>query len=790
MPAAPTAPDQPAAPAGPRYLDPAAPIGERVEDLLGRLSLEEKAGQLTQYFYQRSMIPGLPGSDGADHLAEQDRDVLAQSEMVEGEVRAGRAGSLLFVRRPEAVNALQRIAVEESPHGIPLLFGYDVIHGLRTIMPVPIAMAASWDPAMIEEAQAVAAREARAVGLSWTFAPMVDIARDPRWGRIVEGAGEDPCLGAAAAAAQVRGFQGERIGAPGRVIAGPKHLAGYGAARGGRDYEDAEISDNELWNVYLPPFRAAIGAGAGSIMSAYMDLGGVPASGNAWLLTDVLREEMGFEGFVVSDANAVRSLTTQHFAADLPDAAARALTAGLDMEMTTEDAAFRRLPEAVRAGRVEEDHLDEAVRRVLTAKFAMGLFESPYADAGAAPAVLADPAHREVSRRAAERSLVLLKNAPCQGRSAGEARGGEPGSAPVLPLAEDTPSIAVIGRLADSPRDTLGPWVFDEDLDEVTTILAGIRARAGGARVDYAVGEWAPPRVFPSMFDDHEAPGSLPVRPEGFDDDAALAEAVRTARGAEAAIVVVGQAQNQIGEKASTSTLALPGRQLELLRAVAATGTPTVALVMSGRPLDLRWAQENLPAIMQVWYPGTRGGEAVAAALFGDIDPAGRLPFTWPRTVGQVPMIHSHYRTFQPEGAGERYWDEASAPLYPFGHGGSYTAFSYSEPRLSSPRIAVGQSVTVSVDVANIGPRDGEEVVQLYIHQRHGTSTRPERELKAFARVAIPAGRSRAVELVLGPDELSYWSAVTRSRVQDATTIDVYVGGSSAAGAHAVLEVV
>ncbi|ARD41909.1 glycoside hydrolase family 3 N-terminal domain-containing protein [Actinomyces gaoshouyii] len=790
MPAAPNASDQPAGPARPRYRDPAAPIGERVEDLLGRLSLEEKAGQLTQYFYLRSMIPGLPGPDGADHLAEQDRKALAQSEMVEGEVRAGRAGSLLFVRSPETINALQRIAVEEGPHGIPLLFGYDVIHGLRTIMPVPIAMAASWDPAMTEEAQAVAAREARAVGLSWTFAPMVDIARDPRWGRIVEGAGEDPCLGAAAAAAQVRGFQGERIGAPGRVIAGPKHLAGYGAARGGRDYEDAEISDNELWNVYLPPFRAAIEAGAGNIMSAYMDLGGVPASGNAWLLTDVLREEMGFEGFVVSDANAVRSLTTQHFAADLPDAAARALTAGLDMEMAFEDAAFRRLPEAVRAGRADERDVDEAVRRVLTAKFAMGLFESPYADAEAAPAVLADPAHREVARRAAERSLVLLKNEPWQGPSAGEAHGGMPGGAPVLPLGEGVPSIAVIGRLADSPRDTLGPWVFDEDLAEVTTILAGIRARAGGARVDYAVGEWAPPRVFPSMFDDQEAPGSLPVRPEGFDDDAALAQAVETAQGAEVAIVVVGQAQNQIGERASTSTLELPGRQLELLRAVAATGTPTVALVMSGRPLNLSWAQENLPAIMQVWYPGTRGGEAVAAALFGDIDPAGRLPFTWPRTVGQVPMIHSHYRTFQPEGAGERYWDEASTPLYAFGHGGSYTAFSYSEPRLSSPSIAVGRSVTVSVDVANIGPRDGEEVVQLYIHQRHGTSSRPERELKAFARVAIPAGRSRSVEFVLGPDELSYWSAATRSRVQDATTIDVYVGGSSAASAHAAFDVV
>ncbi|WP_017176974.1 glycoside hydrolase family 3 N-terminal domain-containing protein [Actinomyces timonensis] len=789
MPAEPAMPDQSAAPARPLYLDPAAPVDERVEDLLARLSLEEKAGQLTQYFYRRSMLPALlPGASaesGAapDGLSEEDREILAQSEMVEGEVRAGRAGSLLFVRDPDAINALQRIAVEESPHGIPLIFGYDVIHGLRTIMPVPIAMAAAWDPAVAEEAQGVAAREARAVGLSWTFAPMVDIARDPRWGRIVEGAGEDPCLGAAAAAAQVRGFQGERLGDPERIIAGPKHFAGYGAARGGRDYEDAEISDNELWNVYLPPFRAAVEAGSGNIMGAYMDLNGVPASGNAWLLTDVLRGEMGFEGFVVSDANAVRSLATQHFAADLPDAAARALNAGLDMEMVMEDAAFLHLPRSVRAGRVDEADVDEAVRRVLRAKIAMGLFERPYADAAAAPAILADPAHREAARRAAEKSLVLLKNEPWPG----------PAGAPVLPLGEGISSIAVIGQLADSPRDTLGPWVFDEDLAETTTILAGIRARSGGARVDYAVGEWAPPRVFPSMFDDQEAPGALPARPEDFDDDAALAEAARTARGAEVAIVVVGQAQNQIGEKASTSTLDLPGRQLELLQAVAATGTPTVALVMSGRPLDLRWADENLPAIMQVWYPGTRGGEAVAAALFGDVDPAGRLPVTWPRTVGQVPMIHSHYRTFQPEGAGERYWDEASTPLYPFGHGGSYTTFTYSEPRLSSPRIAVGESVTVSVDVANTGERDGEEVVQLYIHQRHGSSTRPERELKDFARVAVPAGQSRTVEFRLGPDELSYWSAATRSRVQDATTIDVHVGGSSetfAAGAHAAFDVV
>ncbi|EGQ73959.1 glycoside hydrolase family 3 N-terminal domain-containing protein [Actinomyces sp. oral taxon 448] len=760
------------------YLDPAAPIDDRVNDLLARLSVQEKAGQLTQYFYLRSMHPASDGADPAD-LPTEHRRPPSQPAMVEAEIRAGRAGSVLFVRDPATRNELQRLAVEHGPHRIPLIFGYDVIHGLRTIMPVPIAMAASWDPAVLEAAQASAAEQARAVGISWTFAPMVDIARDPRWGRIVEGAGEDPYLGAACAAAQVRGFQGgPDIGREGRVLAGPKHFAGYGAARGGRDYEDSEISDNELWNVYLPPFKAAVDAGAGNVMSAYMDLCGVPACGNRWLLTDVLRGTFGFEGFVVSDADAVQSLTTQHFAEDLTDAGARALMAGLDMEMGRDDAAYKRLPEALGAGLITVEALDTAVRRVLRAKFAMGLFENPYVDVEAAPAVLADPAHRRVARTAAESTLVLLKNRP-----------GPDGSR-VLPLGARG-SIAVVGQLADSPRDTLGPWVFDYDPAEVTTILAGIRERAGSdVRVDYAVGEWAPPRRFPSMFDEQEPAGSLPVRPDDFDDEAAIDEAVRLASGAGVAVVVVGQAQNCIGEKASVSTLELPGHQLDLLTAVAATGTPTVALVMSGRPLDMRWADENLPAIMQVWYPGTCGGRAVAAALFGDVDPAGRLPFTWPRTVGQVPMIYSHDRTFQPEGAGERYWDEESTPLYPFGHGGSYTSFEYSRPRVSAQTIAVGEAVSVDVDVTNTGARDGEEVVQLYIHQRHGRSSRPVRELKGFRRVAVPAGRTITVEFGLGPDELSYWSAASRTHVQDSsTTVDVYVGGSSLAEATTSFEV-
>lgn len=742
----------------PTYLDPNQSPERRADDLLGRLTLEEKAGQLTQYFYFGT--GELPDPAVLEAMSEEERQVVQQPLAVEAALEQGAAGSVLFVVNPALHNRLQRKAIEGSRLGIPLIFGFDVIHGLRTVLPVPIALAASWSPETAAEGQAVAAREARAVGIHWTFAPMVDIARDPRWGRIVEGAGEDPVLGGAVAAAQVRGFQGERIGADERVIAGPKHFAGYGAALGGRDYDDADISDAELHNVYLPPFRAAVEAGAGNIMSAYMDLNGVPASGNRWLLTDILRDEFGFDGWVVSDANAVRSLATQHFARDLTDAGARALNAGLDMEMCMFDPAFGRLPEAVAAGVVTEEAVDTAVRRVLEAKFRLGLFENPYVDEAAAPGVLSDAVHRDVARKAAEKTFVLLKNDG------------------ILPLAGQR-RIAVIGQLADSPRDTLGPWVFDHDVDETVTILEGLRARAGeGVQVEHAPGVRAGSRVFPSMFDrmDH----GLPTVADDFDDDAELGRAVELARSAEVAIVVIGQNQNMIGEKASTSTLDLPGRQLELLQAVVATGTPTVALVMSGRPLDLRWAARNVPAILQVWYPGTRGGEAVASALFGDVAPAGRLPFTWPRTVGQVPMVYSHYRTFQPEEQGQRYWDEESTPLWVFGHGLSYASFRYGDARVEPAEIGVGGTATVAVEVTNTSGVAADEVVQLYIHQRHGTSTRPIRELKGFQRLTLVAGETRTVTFELGPDQLRYWSAATRDWVQDATEIDVWVGGSSA----------
>jgi beta-glucosidase len=736
--------------------DPAA-IRARVDELMSQMTLVEKAGQLTQYFYFR-----LPATAEIEPALGLDLD--AQPRMVEEALGRGEAGSLLFLTDPAEINRLQRLALAGNRLGIPLLFGFDVIHGLRTIFPVPIAMAASWDLVTIERGQSVAAREARAVGIHWAFAPMVDIARDPRWGRIVEGAGEDPFLGAAVAAAQVRGFQGADFAHPERIIAGPKHFAGYGAAIGGRDYDEVNLSEYELWNTYFPPFQAAVEAGAGNVMTAYMDLNGVPASGSRWLFSEVLRETWGFGGFVVSDANAVRNLVTHGFAADLTDAGARAVTAGVDMEMAITDPAYAHLPEALQSGAVTEDLIDARVRKILEAKLRLGLFDAPYVDEDRAREVLADPEHREMARVAVERSAVLLRN-----------------EGSLLPLAVDQlSSIAVIGPLAASQRDTLGPWVFDFDLDETVTVLDGIRRTVGDKlRVDYAPGIGVVQRVFPSMFDMFG--GNRPADPEGFDEDAEFARAVEVAAAVDVAVVVVGEWQNMIGEAASRSSIELPGRQLELLQAVVATGTPTVLLVMNGRPLDLRWAAENVPAILDIWYPGTQGGAAVANLLFGDVAPGGKLPFSWPRTVGQVPMIYSHTTSHEPDNQGRRYWDEQSTPLFPFGHGLSYGRFEYSDLTVDHSSIQAGETVTVSVTVTNVGQRAGDEVAQLYIHQRYGSASRPVRELKGFQRLTLAAGESQTLRFPLGPHELRYWNAATRDCVIDTTTIDVFVGGDSTA---------
>ena len=738
-------------------------IQSQVDELISQMTPAEKAGQLTQYFY--FLLPA-GAAPALDFRSDE------QPRMVESALGEGGAGSLLFVTDPAEINRLQSLALESNRLGIPLLFGFDVVHGLRTILPVPIAMAASWDPETIERGQTMAAREARAVGIHWTFAPMVDIARDPRWGRMIEGAGEDPYLGAAVAVAQVRGFQGDELGAPEHVIAGPKHFAGYGAAIGGRDYDEVNLSDSELWNTYFPPFKAAVDAGAGNVMTAYMDLNGVPASGNHWLFTEVLRDTWGFEGFVVSDANAVRNLVTHHFATDLGDAGARAVNAGVDMEMAISDPAYSHLPEALESGAANQQAVDASVRRVLEAKIRMGLFDEPYVDEDRAREVLADPAHREVARIAAERSAVLLRN---EGN--------------LLPLdGGNLNSIAVIGPLADSRRDTIGPWVFDFDLDETVTVLEGIRARVGqGVRVDHARGVHVVQRVFPSMFDMFG--GNRPEDPEGFDEAAEFQRAIDIARAADVAVVVAGEWQNMIGEAASRSSLELPGRQMELLQAVVATGTPVVLLVMNGRPLDLRWPAEHVPAILDIWYPGTQGGSAVANLLFGDVSPGGKLPFTWPRTVGQVPLVYAHTISHEPQNQARRYWDEDGTPLFPFGYGLSYARFEYANITIDQASTNTDGTVTVSVEVTNTAGREGDEVVQLYIHQRSGTASRPVRELKGFSRVTLAAGESRTIQFPVGPNERQYWNAAARDWVTDSSTFDVWVGGNSTAELTTTFEV-
>ncbi|WP_380806566.1 beta-glucosidase BglX [Sphingobium tyrosinilyticum] len=724
-------------------------VKAKADTLIAQMTPEEKAGQLTQFFYF-AQFP----SNGA----------------VEKAIEAGGMGSVLFVTDPSALNRLQKIAMEKSRLKIPLLFGFDVIHGLHTIFPVPIGLAASWDPSLVEKAQAAAAAEARAVGLHWTFAPMIDVARDARWGRMVEGAGEDPYLGAVMAAAQVRGFQGRGLGQPDRIISGPKHFVGYGASYGGRDYDEVNLSDSELWNVYLPPFKAAIDAGAANIMSAYMGVNGVPAAANPWLLSTLLREKLGFKGFVVSDNQAVQNLVTQHFAADREDAAARAVSAGLDMEMNPpmSKAAMSSLPDALKTGKVSQAQVDAAVRRVLEAKIRMGLFEHPYVDESLTEKRLNDPAHLALARSAAARSAVLLRN--------------ENG---LLPLdRKGVKSIAVIGPMADSERDTLGPWVFPQNNPKATTVLAGLKAKFGPAvRVDYSEGVRMPQRAFTSPF------ATLDPRPKltPIDPDAEFKRAVDLASKADVAVLVLGEAFDMIGEVASRSDFSLPGRQQELLDAVVATGKPVVVVLMNARPLDLK--DSKVAAILEAWYPGSAGGDAVADLLVGDAAPGGKLPFSWIRSAGQAPYTYSFLVSHDPTNANKRYWNESNKPIWPFGHGLSYTQFSYGNLQVEKPTYGLGEAVRVSVDLTNRGKRVGEEVAQLYVHQRYGSAARPVRELKGFQRVSLKPGQTRTLRFVLKPEDLRYWSAASQGWVQDETKFDLWVGGNSDADLAGSFEV-
>ncbi len=693
-------------------------IDQRIDDLLSRMTLDEKVGQLVQY-------SGFTDDRAAD-------------------IREGRIGSLFNVTGADNTNRVQRIAVEESRLGIPLLFGLDVIHGFRTIFPIPLATASSWDPELVTTLEAIAAREARAAGVHWTFAPMIDIARDPRWGRIIEGAGEDPYLGSVMAAARVKGFQGDDVAATDRILACLKHYVAYGAAFGGRDYNSVDMSERSLREIYLAPFKAGVEAGAGSVMSAFNLLNGVPTTANKFTINRILRGEWGFDGLIVSDWNSVGELIIHGYAADAPDAARLALEATIDMDMMGGIYAGQ-LADLVRTDVIPEALLDESVRRVLRTKFMLGLFDNPYADPATETAVILRDDHVAAARDAARKSMVLLKN-----------------EGALLPLSEDIGSIAVIGPLADNQADLLGAWHTLGQPQDVVTAIAGIRDRAGPTTtITYAQGSTI----------------TEPER-EGF------AEAVEAARNADVALVIVGEREFETGEAASRTSLDLPGVQQDLIEAIQETGTPVVAVIMSGRPLAIPWLAENVPAILQAWQPGIQGGNALADVLWGHFNPSGKLTVSFPRSVGQVPVYYSRDNTGRPPADAKftsRYLDSPNTPLYPFGHGLSYTTFEYGDLVLSADTITQNDTLLVSATVRNTGDVAGAEVVQLYIRDLVASVVRPVKELKGFTKIYLEPGEQQTVQFTLRPRQLGFFDQEMLWVVEPGV-FNLWVGWSSDEG--------
>ncbi len=721
----------------------------RIDALLQQMTLEEKVGQLIQ-------VDGVNG---------QTNDLIAK----------GQVGCVMNVIGAEKTNALQRVAVEQSRLKIPLLIALDVIHGYRTIFPVPIGGASSFDPELLEQAERVAAKESSAQGVKWAFAPMIDISRDPRWGRMVEGSGEDPYLGSLIAAAKVRGFQGRNLADTDSVIACPKHYVGYGAAEGGRDYNSVQISDRLLREVYLPPFRAAIDAGAGTIMAAFDSLNGVPASANHYTLTDILRGEWGFEGMVDSDYNSVHELINHGIAKDGAEAATKAIMAGVDMDMVDNDYG-KYLPSLVQSGKVPISVVDEAVRRVLRVKFAAGLFDRPYVDPEREKHEILTPENLQLARKLGQESLVLLKN-----------------QRNLLPLRKDIKTIAVIGGLADDKADQLGAWVGQGKAEDAVTPLEGIQAKVPNAKLLYEKGADIP-SFEKGGINVLVAPAPVTatgVRNASNGGPASIENAVSAARKADVAILFLGELGMMSGEASSRATMNLPGKQQDLLEAVVATGKPVVLVLESGRPLDIRWAAEHVPAIVQAWFPGVQSGHAIADVLFGDVAPSGRMPITWPRHTGQIPVYYNHQPTGRPSSPDRwktGYVDETSDPLFPFGYGLTYTTFKYGTPTLAASSISANGTLRLTAEIQNTGSRAATEVVQLYVRDRVAPTSRPVKELKGFSRVTLAPGESKKVEFSVAAKDLGSYD-LDMKWIVPAGTYDVWVGPNSAEGEHTTFEV-
>lgn len=780
---APTGEREVVAPSGPVEPSNAQLAGKalnaRAESLLKQMTLEEKIGQTVQY--SAGFATGPTGSK------------LSYDQLVE----RGEVGSLLNVYGAEHTNHYQHIAMEKSRLHIPILFGMDVIHGDHTTFPVPLALASSWDPKLIEGVARTSAVEAKADGLAWVFSPMVDIARDARWGRIVESAGEDPYLGSAIARGWVAGYQQGDLSKPDSVAVSVKHFAAYGAAIAGRDYNAVDMSDITLRQVYLPPYHAAVEAGAATMMSSFNSINGTPATANPYIQTEILRKEWGFDGFVVSDWGAVAELLNHAIGPDGATVARKALEAGVDMDMEG-NLYGTTLAAQIRSGEIPESVLDEAVRRILRVKLALGLFDHPYT--AVTPPYQPSVANREQARKVADETIVLLKNDAVERHGA------------LLPLAASAKTVALIGPLADSPKDMLGSWAGLGDPKFAVSLRQALQERLGD-RLLYAKGcgvlsgkdELVLEHVsFTGGSEGTAASEALP------DDEKTIAEAVETAKKADVAILALGESADWMtGEASSRAHLGLPGHQEQLLEAVAATGKPVILVLFTGRPSVIPWAGAHIPAIVEAWFPGIEGGHSVADVLFGDVNPSAKLPAGFPRAEGQEPLYYaqmptgrpalhadlSHLPTDSAEKFLSRYIDVENSALFPFGWGLSYTRFSYSKPTVNKSQVALQDlapgrepAITVGVDVKNSGSVAGTEVVQLYIRQMYGSVEQPVREMKGFERVTLAPGEEKHVTFPLGFNELSFYN-VKSQQVIEPTTYKVFVGGSSLATEETSFEV-
>lgn len=706
-----------------------------IDSLINEMTVEEKAGQLTLY------------TSGWTVTGPQLRDDYVE------ELKAGRAGNLFNAHTVDYAIKLQKIAVEETRLSIPLLFGLDVIHGYKTTFPIPLAEAASWDLELIEKTARLSAKEATAAGINWTYNPMVDIARDPRWGRVAEGSGEDVYLGSLIGAAKVRGYQGSDLSDPMTLMACVKHFAAYGASQAGRDYHTVELSDRVLRETYLPPFKAALDAGATTVMTSFNELDGVPASGNEYLMTGILRDEWNFDGFVVTDYTAINEMVPHGVVANNKEAAELAFNAGVEMDMQGGVYA-QYIPELIKEGRIKESTLDAYVSRVLEMKYRLGLFEDPYRylNNTREQQTLYAQELMDHALEVAKESIVLLKNAPVKGK-------------PILPLSKTTKSIALIGPLADNQKDMLGTWHVAGDASKAVTLLKGIQETAPKVKINYARGV-------------------------GFNgnDTSGFAEALKAARKSDVVVMALGENYQQSGEAASRSEIGLPGNQLELLKQVQALGKPVVLLVMAGRPLTLEWSDENIPAIINTWHLGTMAGKAIAEVIFGGHNPSGKLTMTFPRNVGQIPLYYNMKNTGRPFDAKNKYTskyiDVANEPLYPFGYGLSYGSFAYSPIELDKKEMTQNETLNLSVNIQNTGKYDGKEVVQLYVRDLVGSVTRPVKELKGFQKIDLKAGESRKVTFSITAEDLAFYTR-DMSFEAERGAFEVFIGTSSAEGVSA-----